>query len=495
MSKKKDKNNQVKLSFISNNTVSVTGSCMQLEFFDVSVGRNVNILLELGMSQEGSKLDSYITNTKLLEKIDTKTVDFVVIPHVHNDHSGLLPYIVSKHDFKGQIITTRESKHILSAMLTDSAWIIENDIDWLKKNKKIKKRTYTPFYKIQDVENLKEYIIDIPEDEIIDLTKNIQIRFLPNMHCYGSVSVELFFKDNSSRVHKLFYSSDIGNVNNEYFISKKQKPAKNSNISLYESTYGERVKDLNYKKLRKQELELLEEKIKETILNKGNVLIPCFAFQRTPTIAMYVKDIIERNNGLNGTRLIIDGKLSNDLLDAFEKTCVGKDKGNIDELLNWDALVRVRNFKETTKLMNDKSTPKVILSSSGMMDAGRVKEWAKIILPNNKNLIVFTGYSVDGSLATKIKQHGKTNQKTVKIDKSIILMNCQVLELNSFSSHASRRDLINYIMQTNTSDYICFVHGNQNAKLELAEDVGKRLEDECLSTKVLIPKKNQVIYF
>ena len=495
MSKKKDKNNQVKLSFISNNTVSVTGSSMQLEFFDRDLNRNINILLELGMSQEGSKLDSYLTNSKLLEKIDTKSIDFVIIPHIHNDHSSLLPYVVSKYDFNGKVITTKENKAMLPIMLADSAWIIENDIDWLKKNKKTKNRTYTPFYKMQDVENLKDYMIDIPENEIINLTNNIQIKFLPNMHCYGSVSVELFFKDSASRVHKLFYSSDIGNIQNEYFINKKQQPAKNSNVSIYESTYGERIKDMNYKKLRKEELELLEKTIKTTILNGGDVLIPCFAFQRTPTVAMYVKKIIEKNSCLSGTKIIIDGKLSNDLLDVFEKICEGDDKNNIEELLNWDNLTRIRSFKETAKLIDDKSTTKIIISSSGMMEAGHVKEWAKNILPNKRNSIIFIGYSVEGSLATKIKQHEETHQKTVKIDKNIILMNCKIVTLNSFSSHASRRDLINYIMQTNTSNHICLVHGSTDAKLELAEDVCKRLEDECLSTKVIIPKKNQVIYF
>ena len=495
MSKKKDKNNQVRLSFISNNTISVTGSSMQLEFFDHSLNKNINILLELGMSQEGSKLDSYLTNSKLLEKIDTKSIDFVIIPHIHNDHSALLPFIVSKHDFNGQIVTTKENKAMLPIMLMDSAWIIENDIDWLKKNKKTKNRTYIPFYKMQDVENLKKYILDMPESKIINLTDNIQIRLLPNMHCYGSVSVELFFKDSSSRVHKLFYSSDIGNTQNEYFISKKQRPAKNSNVSIYESTYGERIKDMNYKKLRKEELELLEKTIKTTVSGGGDILIPCFAFQRTPTVAMYVKKIIENNHCLHGTKLIIDGRLSNDLLDVFEKICEGDDKKNIDELLNWDNLIRVRSFKETSSLINDKSPSRIIISSSGMMTAGHVKEWAKNILPRKRNSIIFIGYSVEGSLATKIKQHEDTRQKTVKIDKSIVIMNCKVVTLNSFSSHASRRDLINYIMQTNTSNHICLVHGSTNAKLELAEDICKRLEDECLSTKVIIPKKNQVIYF
>jgi len=493
--KRKDVRNKAKIEFFANNVTSVTGSSQLLTFFDKDLEKDIHILLELGMSQEGSKLDSYLTNSRLLEHIDAKNLDFVIILHNHTDHTGLLGNLVTNHNFNGQIITTRENKAITPVMLSDSVYIIEQDIELLKRNSKAKDRIYKPFYKIQDVETLKDYMIDIPINKIVNLTKNIQIRFLENKHCYGSVSCEIFMKDLNSRVHKLFYSSDLGGVNNTHFVAKSQKAPKNSTISIYESTYGCRDRDLiGGKKARKKELEILEDTLKNTLLSGGSCLLPCFSYQRTPTMLMYIKDIIDRNESLSKFPIIVDGKLTNELLDVFEKICEGEDKENIDSILKWDNLIRIRSYKDTIKMSNDKE-PKIVLSSSGMMQAGHVIEWAKQFLPNKKNCIIFCGYSVNGSLASRIKLKNETNQKTVQIEKSTVLMNCQVVNFNSFSSHIMRNDLINYVLQTNTSDYICFVHGSTDAKLELAEDVCKRLDDECVSTKVIIPKKNQVIYF
>lgn len=488
--KRKDLRNKAKLEFIANNVNSVTGSSFHLNFYDKDLDRDVQILIELGGCQENSILENYVINNKLIEKIDVKNLDFVILLHSHADHSILVPALATKN-FNGKIITTKENKAILPAMWADACYINMQEVEWLKKNKKNKDRTYKPYYKMSDIDIIKDHITDIPVNQIINLTPNIQINFIPNKHILGSVSCEIMMKDTNSRVHKFFYSSDLGNVNNNYFVSDTQKPPKSCMVSCYESTYGLRSKDLNYKKMRKQELELLEKTLEQTLLNGGNCLIPCFSLQRTPTILKYLKEIMDKNDKICHIPVIVDGKLTNELLDIYEKICEGQDKSDIDEILNWDNVTRIRSYKETIKFTDDKE-PKIILASSGMMQAGHVLEWAKQIVPRKKDCIIFCGYSVEGSLADKIKQQ---EQKTIKIDKSIVLMNCQIITLNSFSSHIMRQDLINYITQTNTSDYICLVHGSEDAKMELCEDICKRLEDECVSTKVVVPKKNQIIYF
>ena len=209
---------------------------------------------------------------------------------------------------------------------------------------------------------------------------------------------------------------------------------------------------------------------------------------------MYIKRIIDKNESLANTKVVVDGRLTNELLDIYEKICENEHKADIDEILQWDNLIRIRSYKETVKMTDDKE-PKIMLSSSGMCEAGHVKEWLKQLLPNKKNCIIFSGYAVKGSIADKIKNRDDKHQKTVKIDKSTVMMNAQIVNFNSFSSHILRQDLINFVLNTNTSDYICFIHGSADAKVELAEDIQKRLNDECISTKVIIPKKNQVIYF
>ena len=493
--RKKDLRCKARIEFFANNVNGVTGSSQLITFFDKDLDKDVNILLELGSYQEGSILDNYNNNYRLLNKLDVKNIDFVIILHSHADHSLLTPHLATR-EFDGQIITTKENKAILPVMWAYACYINEQEVEWLKKYKKAKDRNYKAYYKPQHIEAICEYINDIPFETIVNLTPNIQIKLLPNKHILGSCSCELFFKDLNSRVHKLFYSSDLGNIigNDDYFTYDTQHPAKNSTISIYESTYGKIDRDFISKKLRKKELLLLEKTIKETVERGGTCLIPCFSLQRTPVMALRIKQILDNNDSLKHTPIVIDGKLSNELLDVYDKVCEGKNKEYINELLNWDNLIRIRSYKETCRMTDDKN-PKIVLSSSGFLNAGHVLEWTKNILPSKRNTMIFCGYSPEGSIASKIKQKDETHQKTVKIDKSVVMMNAQVVVLESFSSHIMRQDLIKYVLQTNTSDYICFVHGSEDAKNEIAEDVCKRLEDECLSTKVIIPKKNQVIYF
>ena len=493
--RKKDIRCKVRIEFFANNVSGVTGSSQLISFYDKDLDKEVNILLELGSYQEGSVLDNYNNNYRLLNKLDVKNIDFVIMLHNHADHSLLIPHLATR-EFDGQIITTKENKSILPIMWSDACYINTQEIEWLKRYKKAKDRNYQPYYKTQHIEAIQEYIKDIQVDTIINLTPNIQIKLLPNRHILGSVSCELFFKDLNSRVHKLFYSSDLGNVigDDNYFTYETQKPPKNSSISIYESTYGKFDRDFIGKKLRKKELILLENTIRETIKRGGNCLIPCFSLNRTPVMALRVKKILDNNDDLKHTPIVIDGKLTNELLDVYERVCEGNNKEYIDELLSWDNLIRVRAYKETCKITDDKK-PKIVLSSSGFLNAGHVLEYCKQYLPSKKNTIIFCGYSPEGSIASKIKQKDETHQKTVKIDKSTVLMNAEVAVLESFSSHIMRQDLIKYVLQTNTSDYICFIHGSADAKADISSDITKRLEDECLSTKVIIPKKNQVIYF
>lgn len=493
--KKKDLRCKTRIEFFANNVNGVTNSSQLITFYDKDLDKDINILLELGSYQEGSILDNYNMNYRLLNKLDVKNIDFVIVLHNHADHSILIPHLATR-EFDGQIITTKENKAILPLMWSDGCFVNEQEVEWLKKYKKAKDRNYKPYYKTQHIETICEYIKDIPIETMTNLTPNIQIKLLPNKHILGSVSCEMFFKDLNSRVHKLFYSSDLGNIigDDNYFTYETQRPPKNSSISIYESTYGKIDRDFIGKKLRKKELLILENTIKETLERGGNCLIPCFSLQRTPVMALRIKHILDNNESLRYTPLVIDGKLSNELLDVYEKVCEGQNKKYIDELLNWNNLIRIRSYKDTCKMTDDKQ-PKIVISSSGFLNAGHVLEWTKQLLPSKKNTMIFCGYSPEGSIASKIKQKDETHQKTVKIDKSIVLMNAQVVVLESFSSHIMRQDLIKYVMQTNTSDYIAFVHGSEDAKFELSEDVSKRLEDECLSTKVIIPKKNQVIYF
>lgn len=492
MSNKKKKDLQVRLEFLGTNTVDVTGSALLATHFDHELNRDINILIECGSYQASSILNNYNTNKVLVEKINSKKIDYIILADAHQDHTGNT-VAVAKNSKPLKIFMSPIAKPILNVMWADSAFINEKDCQWLKDKKGIKAK---PLFTTGDIEITDELIETIDTDIMYNITPNIHMRYLKNKHNIASCSLELFFKNKNSRVSKLFYSSDLGSTfEPSYFVANEQKPPRSANVTIIESTYGNYDREFITKKLRKKELQDLKKVLEKTILEKqGSVLFPTFSYQRMPALAKIIYDMISTDERFSNIPLVIDSNLANNLIDVFERNCTGEDKDNLDKLLEWKNLIRLRSYKESVKFLDQKS--KIILSSAGFCHTGRVQLWLKELLPYKRNTVVFTGYTGNqGSVATKIREKDETHQKTIKIDKSTVLMNSDVVSFNSFSSHLMRNELVNYATSIQTSDYLCLVHGSENAKIELAETINKRFEDECISTKVVIPKRNQVIYF
>jgi metallo-beta-lactamase family protein len=466
-----------------------------LRAWDKDLERNIHILLECGTVQGKSIVENFSANSTLMDKIDAKNIDFVIISHVNLDHFGMVSGLVAK-GFKGRILMSKESKALGIPMLYDSAHINEKEVEYLNKSKKVKGKNYKPHYTSVDVERTIDLIDIVPLEEMYKLTPNIEVRFLPNRHLAGAISFTLHFKDLSSRVHKLYYSGDLGNTSfGKHFVYDTQKPTNSANVYLVESTYGSREKMFVDKNLRKRELKELEKTIEDTILNKhGCVLMPAFSLDRTENLLINLKRILDNNEAIKNTPVVLDGKLSNTILDVYEKICEGVNKEEIDEILQWDNLIRIREYKDTEKMLNE-CDGKIILSSSGMANNGRILNYLKRLLPYKRHTIVFSGFASSNTNAYKIKNKEQTGQKTLKVDNTICLMNSEVLVMDSFSSHIQRENLLNFIKKTNVSETVFLIHGETNGREELKEDLEKMYEDECVSTKVVIPKKNQVIYF
>lgn len=483
------------MEFIGNNAIDVTGSCVYIRFWDKDLERNIHILLECGTVQGKSIAENFQANLRLMDKIDAKIIDFVIISHINLDHFGMLPALISR-GFTGRILMTKESLALGIPMLFDSAFINEKDVEFLNKSKKVKGKNYKPLYTASDVDKTKDYVDTVPLEKMYTLTPNIEVKFIPNQHLIGAVSFTIHFKDLSSRVHKLYYSGDLGNTSfKKHFTYGSQKPTNSATVYLIESTYGSRQKMFTDKNLRKNELKKLEETIEHTILNKhGCVLMPAFSLDRTENLLINLKQILDNNEKLKNTTVVLDGKLSNDLLDIYEKICEGVNKEEIDEIIQWKNLIRVREYKDTVKMLEE-CDDKIIISSSGMASNGRVLSYLKKLLPYKRNTIVFSGFASSNTNAYKIKHKNETGQKTIKVDGSICLMNAEVLVLDSFSSHIQRDTLLSFIRKTNVSDGVYLIHGELNGREELKEDLEKMYSDDCVSTKVIIPKKNQVIYF
>lgn len=493
--RKKDLLNKVYLEFIGNNTTDVTGSCIYVKAWDKDLQRYVQVLLECGLTQGKSIESNYSANSRLLDKIDAKNIDFVLVSHQNLDHNGLICGLTAR-GFTGKILMTKECKSFSIPMLKDSAFIMESEIEWLKKNKKTKGKTYKPLYRMVDVETTQGLIETVELNKMLELTPNVSVKFFPNIHMLGSASFNLYFKDLSSRVHKLYYSGDLGDRGFEKVLTYgEQKPPSNTTIALMESTYGAREKNFVSKDLRKRELKILEKTIENTILNKGGcVLMPAFSMDRTEQLLYNLKKICDNNDKLSKLEIVVDGKLTNEILDTYERVCEGKNKELIDEILNWDNLIRIREYKETCKML-DETDGKIIISSSGMCSNGHILSYLRKLLSQKRNTVIFNGYCGENTNGYKIKNKDETHQKTIKVDGHITLMNAEIVVLNSFSSHIQRDSIINFVKQINIADGLYLIHGEMSGREDLKEDIEKVFSDECISTKVIIPKKNQVIYF
>ena len=490
MSSKKDKNKMVRLEFVGNNATSVTGSCIHIAMFDKDLNREIQGLLEIGMTQGDTILNNYKINDTLLGKFDAKNLDFVIINHFHADHALLLSGLIHR-SFRGKIYLTKESAAVAPIMLADGLHINEIETKWLKDKKGIKAK---PFYTSADIATTMNLIEMVEPNSVIDITPNIQLKFLESRHIIGSVTTQLFFKDYASHIHKLFYTSDLGNVSGgeKYFVYDTQEAPTTSTVSIYESTYGSKKKEFVNNKTRKKELEILKNTLRHTLLEKkGSCLLPCFSLDRTPNLLKNLKMIMDEDEELRNIRVIVDGKLTNELLDVYWKTCSGQNKLDINEIIEWKNLKRIREYKETLYYLDIKE-PTIIISSAGFMSNGHVLLYARELLPSKKNTLIFTGYSPQNSLSYKLKTKDETGQKTAKIDKFTVLLNAEVISLDSFSSHIQYPDLVKYILKTK-SESIVLVHGEN--KEDLKEELEQKLSEKGLSTKVILPKKNQILYF
>jgi metallo-beta-lactamase family protein len=225
----KKKENEAKLYFIGGNSTNVTGSCIYGEFL------NYKFLLELGGVQDGSTESNYINNNKLINRIDFENIDFIFLNHFHQDHTMLVPVAVSR-GFKGKIITNHETASLLETLWEDSHHVIKDDVNFLRTSKGVKAK---PFYSYEDIQKTMNCIFEYEVNTIHKLNENVSFRLLRNNHVLGSTSLELFLKDNSSKVHKLFYSSDVGSTTvDKYFVYDEVDVCKNADIVIHESTYS-----------------------------------------------------------------------------------------------------------------------------------------------------------------------------------------------------------------------------------------------------------------
>ena len=448
----------------------VTGSCHILKV------NNKNILLDCGMFQ--GKAEKERGNDSF--NFNPKDIDYVILSHAHIDHSGRIP-LLYKQGFKGKVYCTIATLDLCSVMLPDSGHIQENEAEW--KNRKRERKglkEIEPIYTAEIAQKSLSVFVPSPYDEIISLFPGFKFRFRDAGHVLGSAITEIFIIENNNKEIKLVYTGDLGNKNIP--IIRDPELIDKADYLIMETTYGNRYHtDINV------EFKELVTVIKDTFRRGGNVIIPSFAVGRTQEI-LYAIGKYVKNDELKNLKVFVDSPLASQSTKIFEKYKDMYDEEAKKILfsgtdpLKFEGLYFTSSPEESQEL-NKIQSGVIIISASGMCDAGRIKHHLKHNLWRPECSIVFSGYQAVGTLGRTILD----GAKTVKLFGEEVAVNAKLINFQGLSGHADRKGLIDWLESFNKKpEQIFLVHGDVDA-----QESFKALLDEK-AYKATIMKLNDV---
>jgi len=427
---------------------TVTGSCHILHI------NGKTILLDCGLYQ--GRGEKEFANEEF--DFNPKEVDYVILSHAHIDHSGRLP-LLYKMGFRGDILSTEATKDLCNIMLPDSGHIHESEVEW--KNKKRKRqglKTLEPLYTVKLAESSLTLFKAFSYDEMIDVFDGLKIRFRDAGHLLGSAIVELYITEKDQEEIKLVYSGDLGNLNKS--IIKDPTIINHTDYLIIETTYGDR-----FHPEIKEDLKQLLKIIKETFARGGNVIIPSFAVGRTQEILYELNKYVE-NEDLKDISVYIDSPLAIQATKIFESHNEDYDNEAKELIMRGEYPFRFDGLKFSVSSndsmeLNKIQSKAIIISASGMCDAGRIKHHLKYNLWREESSIVFVGYQAEGTLGKNIVQ----GAKIVKIFGEQIAVKAHIYNLEGLSGHADRNGLFNWIEGfMEKPKEILLVHGDKQAQ-------------------------------
>ena len=420
----------MKLTFVGADH-EVTGSCHFIE----ACGKY--ILVDYGMEQGE---DTY-ENVEL--PVDAAMIDYCFLTHAHIDHSGLLPLLYSK-GFRGQIFATDATCDLCSIMLRDSAHIQMFEAEWHNRRAKRSKdfEAFAPLYDMQDADGAIKCLVPCHYNSIIDVAEGIRIRFTDVGHLLGSAAIEVWLTENNI-TKKIVFSGDVGNSNQP--LVKDPTEVKEADYVVIESTYGNRLHD-------KEKLDYVTELsriLKATFDRGGNVVIPSFAVGRTQEMLYFLRQIKTDKlvEGHEDFQVFVDSPLAVEATGVFNK--------NVYECFDEEALELVNKginpisfpglslsiTSDESKAINFNDRPKVILSASGMCEAGRVRHHLKHNLWRPECTVLFVGYQAVGTLGRAIID----GIKEVKLLGENIVIRAQIIQMKGLSGHADKAGLTKWM--------------------------------------------------
>lgn len=432
-----------------------------------------------------SLLKEYQLNTRKLH-FKEKDIDYIICGHVHADHICGIPRLYSR-GCTAPIFLPSGSFSLFKEMCLDSAKIMEKDsLDLYKKFKK----SFPPLYTDKDVKVAIGYIQEIQPKLKYKIDENIELEFIPSGHIINSCQIVLYIR-NKNTIKKIAFTSDLGNISVPNLYNNVFEPIQNANLLVGECTYANKEKSIKAKN-REKDIEKIKSAVYTACIDgNGKVLFPSFSLMRSQVIITLLFDLFENDENFN-IPIYVGSPLTCKINDIFLEELTGNDLAKWKRVLAWDKLHFIKDFDKIEEAINKKDNA-IFVCSSGMMNGGYSVYCAEKLLPNPNNMIVFIGYSVENSLSWKIKQK-KT--KTVTINGKQVASRCNIINLNSFSSHMQKDDLIKYYsggMGTGLFGKIALVHGDFKDKILLGKELQEEIYKRNRTDKVVIVNKSTEI--
>ena len=424
---------------------AVTGSCHCLEV------NGKKILIDCGLQQGRDEFDNRVLD------FAPGDIDHVIVTHAHIDHSGRVPLLV-KLGYTGQIHTTRLTARLMNIMLRDSAHIQESEAEWQnRKGGRAGAAPVEPLYTLADTEQALRQLAVVEYGQTVTLCEGVQVRFTDAGHLLGSACVEVWATEGGV-TKKLVFSGDIGNVDQP--VIRDPQPMEQADYVIMESTYGDRDHEPP-----ESYTQALAQLIDETFARGGNVIIPSFAVGRTQELLYFIREI--KSAGLVRScpdfTVCVDSPLAaeatkvyaGDLHGYLDEEAIALVQGG-EDLFTFPGLKLVHTSEESRQLNMDK-TSKIIISASGMCDAGRIRHHLKHNLWRPECAVVFVGFQGEGTLGRRLLD----GAASVKLFGEEIAVKARIVNFKGLSSHADRTHLIAWAQQfAPKPEHIFVVHGD-----------------------------------
>jgi len=431
----------------------------------ITTASGKKILLDCGMFQ-GKGLETDSMNRNL--GIEPRTIDHIILTHAHIDHSGLIPYVY-KNGFRGSVICTHATRALCAIMLPDSGFIQEHDVKWFnKKRARQGLPQVEPIYRKKDAEDCMSLFIGVPDDRKFHIDANIKVRFTNTGHMLGSGVANIEIQENG-KITRIAYTGDIGRPTSRILRSPVAFPQ--CDYLITEATYGNRLHPPH----QEAESELLRV-VTETCVNKGGkLIIPSFAIGRTQEVVFALNNYFNEGR-LPKIEIYVDSPLAVNATDIFRlfKSSLNEDVAHVMETdpdpFGFSSLHYIKSVDDS-KNLNFIKKPCIIISASGMMEAGRVKHHLANNISDPRNTILAVGYCAPRTLGARILD----GEKEVSIFGVKHQVKANVERIEAFSGHGDYNEMKSFLncQDKHQIKKVFLVHGEYEPQLFYKDQLEK----------------------